>query len=416
MELNKVKLSKKCRLMKVCGINIIGNPDTGEIIGLDYDGEKLLFELKKGLQLTTTHISDTQKKLLTALLNGGYIDGNEKTENRKQLNTAYLHVTSRCNLNCEGCYSYEQKRNEMIDLPILDIKNILDKLAAVNIKNLILSGGEPFLRDDITEILKYAKEELNIKSLYCITNGMFPAENYLNVSKYTDRIIFSLDGVDEESSTIRSGGVHKHVVDNIKILKSMKIMVALIFTLHSKNLKIYKQMGDFAKELGIPFNYSLLAVNRRHEHPSELRFTKNDYNYLHDIIKNESNPNIDDSSLKQGLCCKLSCGAGKTMLGIGSDGGVYPCHMFIYNDDFLIGSALNDDIHNILGSKVNKFSLLDVENIPFCEGCEVKYLCGSGCRYRSYMESEDLYGVDALCSSYKYHIEQTVKKLAGIHE
>ena len=38
------------------------------------------------------------------------------------------------------------------------MKTVVGNLAHAGVRNLVVSGGEPLLRDDLDEILRYAKE------------------------------------------------------------------------------------------------------------------------------------------------------------------------------------------------------------------------------------------------------------------
>ena len=74
------------------------------------------------------------------------------------LQSAYLHVTHHCNLNCIGCYSAVDARNARRDLTLDELRGIIDALADAGCRHLVISGGEPFLRDDLPAIVAYARE------------------------------------------------------------------------------------------------------------------------------------------------------------------------------------------------------------------------------------------------------------------
>lgn len=75
------------------------------------------------------------------------------------LTTAYLHVTQRCNLECAGCYSLDDGRNSLEDAPTKSILRAVGQLAREGVSKLIVSGGEPFLRGDLPEIVRFAKKD-----------------------------------------------------------------------------------------------------------------------------------------------------------------------------------------------------------------------------------------------------------------
>ena len=85
--------------------------------------------------------------------------------NKKQMNTIYLFVTDYCNLNCEFCAMRSNNKDiKKEKLSQLEVKeHVIDKIRKANPRKLIVSGGEPFVLEDILDILKELKENINTK-------------------------------------------------------------------------------------------------------------------------------------------------------------------------------------------------------------------------------------------------------------
>jgi MoaA/NifB/PqqE/SkfB family radical SAM enzyme len=83
---------------------------------------------------------------------------------------AMFELTYRCNLKCRHCYVAPSAVNEgRKELETKQVFIILDQLAGAGCLNIGFTGGEPFLREDIFEILGYAKNKgLNV---IVLTNG-----------------------------------------------------------------------------------------------------------------------------------------------------------------------------------------------------------------------------------------------------
>jgi len=386
--------------MTICDTNILGCQSTNTLIGLNDEGKKLIKLLQSDTPIIFENLTDDQRTLFQALDNHGYFS-NEKPVT--QLEKASLHVTSRCNLKCEGCYSYEDSRNEKQDLSLEQIKYLLDNLAEAGIVRLAISGGEPFMRDDIVEILKYAKVDLGIKSIICVSNGIATTTRYLEAAKYVDELSFSMDGFDNKSSTIRLNDEFDSMVDKMATLKDQGVNVSIIFTLHKNNLRAYHKLEAFADGLNIPCYFSLYAVEEFNENKSSLILDDQDYDFLFSI----SGKKINDSNIQgNNLQCRSLCGMGQKVISIGSNGNIYPCTMFTGYDDYLMGNALNDKVSEIIKSKANRYSTLSVDNIEKCKDCHVKYICGGGCRFRSYTLTKNIFNADAnLCKGQIFHIE-----------
>ena len=79
---------------------------------------------------------------------------------------AQWDINNECNLNCKHCRVSEKNDNEKLSLK--EAKNLLAECWYNGITMLNLSGGEPFLRNDIFEILDYAQK---FEDIVITTNG-----------------------------------------------------------------------------------------------------------------------------------------------------------------------------------------------------------------------------------------------------
>lgn len=116
------------------------------------------------------------------------------------LQSAYLHVTHHCNLNCIGCYSAVDARNARRDLTLDELRGIIDALADAGCQHLVISGGEPFLRDDLAAIVAYVRER-GIDSVDVLTNGTaVTPEKLAAIAPYVGRVSVSFDGPNAEAA------------------------------------------------------------------------------------------------------------------------------------------------------------------------------------------------------------------------
>jgi len=414
MKNGTLQLKESCTITSVCGIKIIGNPDNGAIIGLDPEGEAFIQDIKNSSNINLNKLSQNQSMLLQALHEGDFLSGQDDVVVKKGITSAYLHVTSRCNLTCSGCYSYENKRNHKPDLATEEIKSIIDNLADSGLRTLTISGGEPFLRNDMIEILRYAKEERNIERIGCITNGTLDINQYIEASKYLTRLSISLDSSKKETACVRPKEVFDTVVEKIIELKKHGVEVAIIFTLHKNNMSNALEMTALATELGVPFSFSPLTVIEFDREKIDAAFDDDSYDTLFNSLESElEGLPINDTALCDELSCSLACGAGKTGVSISSDGGIYPCHMFNGMEDFKIGNALTDCIYNVVNSESNELLTITVDDVEQCKDCDVRYLCGGGCRFRGYALYGSVKKYDRFCSSYHKNIIKTINNMLG---
>ncbi len=87
-----------------------------------------------------------------------------------QLSAPYrmdLALTYRCNNNCSHCYNARERNSP--ELNTERWKQIIDKLWDIGIPHLVFTGGEPTLRDDLAELVRYAEQRGFVTGLN--TNG-----------------------------------------------------------------------------------------------------------------------------------------------------------------------------------------------------------------------------------------------------
>ena len=91
-----------------------------------------------------------------------------------------LSVTDRCNLRCQYCMS-ERNMNFLPKeelLTVEEIKRIVTIFSKIGIKKIRLTGGEPLVRKNFTEILENLHSIKNIEEISMTTNGLLLEENF----------------------------------------------------------------------------------------------------------------------------------------------------------------------------------------------------------------------------------------------
>ena len=142
-------------------IPMIGNTATGYSIGLTPEGAAVCHRMFSE-DVTEAEVAAVHADLPAHLRRGGFVvedveaddvtlgkgvEGVERAEGvgagnaaaaasapsasavPAPLQSAYLHVTHHCNLNCIGCYSAVDARNARCDLTLDELRGIIDALA-----------------------------------------------------------------------------------------------------------------------------------------------------------------------------------------------------------------------------------------------------------------------------------------------
>jgi len=140
----------------------------------------------------------------TAKNSGGYFG---KIFRRREFESLFLFVTSRCNSLCRTCF-YWDNLNKNQDLTFEQIETL--SRTAPPFRKLWLSGGEPFLRAELAEIITLFYRQNGIRHLNLPTNGLLPEKIHAVMTRVlrdcpelTIDLNFSLDGLANTHDTIR---------------------------------------------------------------------------------------------------------------------------------------------------------------------------------------------------------------------
>jgi len=167
-------------------------------------------------------------------------------------------VTSRCNLRCRHCFNWKNL-NRSDDLPLTTIENLARSLP--RLRNLSLSGGEPFLRKDLVEICQSFFNHCQLRHLEIPTNGTVPdkivrrVEQILGLpSRPHVSISVSLDGLTSFHDTTRGmPGSFVKAIDCCKQLLDLKTRhscmdVNILTTVTRHNVDELISLAGFVKK------------------------------------------------------------------------------------------------------------------------------------------------------------------------
>ena len=109
-----------------------------------------------------------------------------------------FEVTACCNYHCPFCYCVWHEFPQLA-APELDTdawKGIIDECAARGVKEIIFTGGEATLREDLWELMEYACNHLNGGDIALFTNGSLMTEERISWCKERRiRLSTSLQGL-----------------------------------------------------------------------------------------------------------------------------------------------------------------------------------------------------------------------------
>lgn len=356
------------------------------------------------------------------------LDFIEKKENLKKshpLKYLLWEATIRCNLECLHCYrecgAYNQQyiKNE---LRATNIKELLFDIAKKYNPNDIffgITGGEPFLRDDISEIGEYA-DSLGY-SWGVITNGVFLNKELINSLKKANisSLAISLDGLEAQNDTIRNQkGLFKKIVKNIELLieSGLKDIITIKFCANKLNINNLDEFLKYIENLGLNrVNISPVFYYGRGK-DKKLSLSPMELKYLLEFVKNKREEGKEGISIDDGYWgpeyeMKIRDGMFFSIAGI-------TMATILYNGD-IAGSA-NSYYSNLIEGNIKRDNFLEVWESKFYnyrDGKEefFKKSC-SGCEHWDLCEGDSIYNIEQLLEKGECRYKSLTKYLSQIRE
>ena len=283
---------------------------------------------------------------------------------------AYLHLTQRCNLNCQYCYN-ARNIGKTKDLPTELWKAIIYKLKENKFDYIVFTGGEVFLRNDILELVDTVKE-CDMR-LHILTNGTFKITK--EIIEKADAIEVSLDAIDVQvnEETRRNSTYYKTYENLLNIPFELRRKVIIKTVLTKSNELYIEEMKRKLKSEGFK------SVEIMPQQPNTMEEIKQLSNV---ILKRETHP------FESGMVAK--CNGCYEVIAINADGKIYPCQAFI-KKGFELGDVFADNwLKDIENNELTKIFMHDNVLNSECKECDFKYICGGPCKAVSYNLTQNL--------------------------
>ena len=243
----------------------------------------------------------------------------------------HWELTNHCNLKCVHCYLAPDARRE---LTTLEIHSLLDQLQAEGFLWLTLSGGEPLLRRDFSEIYRYAHDRGFLINVF--TNGTRIKPDVVDLfRKYAPHMVeITLNGITAETfeRVTAVPGSFAECLSGIRSLHAAGTRLILKSNGMTINIHEILEVKRFAQSLpGVQFKFdSVLMPRRDHDlAPTKLRLKPAQLMALYEedqAMKREIQEACGNVLDEPPLADKaFTCRAAKTKFHISAWGDLHPC-------------------------------------------------------------------------------------------
>ena len=161
--------------------------------------------------------------------------------------------TRLCNLNCIHCYSDSVCGTNLDELSTKEAKSFIDDIAEFNVPVLLISGGEPLIRDDIFHLISYTRSK-GIRPVISTNGTLITPEKAQTIKNYGVAYVgVSLDGIGKDNDKFRGArGAFGKAIEGIKNCKKVDQKVGLRFTISKHTYGSLKSIFDLIEQEQIP--------------------------------------------------------------------------------------------------------------------------------------------------------------------
>jgi len=351
------------------------------------------------------------------------------------LNELWIHTNNSCNLQCTHCLVSSAPWEDK-GMPAQEIKRIIDEGRELGVFRFYFTGGEPFIRKDIYELIDYVTHDES-SELIVLTNGMFfnqkgDLSRLLEVARGRFKPQISLDGsTPEANDPIRGKGTFEKIIKGIRtaVESGLNLTVTTVVTSANEEdvpnvTKLLASLGvknhhllwvhqrgrilDGNEKLIIPTYKLIEVVNKVKKTADELGIAIDNFESIKGKLRSKRFTKFDLSN----ACWESLC--------VYSDGEVYPSAAFANFKGLSCGNIKEKSLSEIwLNSPVCKmFRSATVQKKTKCNDCHLKFICGGGDIEHTYFYSSatfgegSLHGPDPYCDLHEHMITSILFELA----
>ena len=336
------------------------------------------------------------------------------TQNRLLLQ---FHITGRCNLRCKHCYRAE---GDVEPLSTANVKHVIDQFLALREKynaqhgikkvgHINLTGGEPFFREDIEEILRYIASFRGKLTFGILSNGSFIDEDMICLLKETQVsfVQLSIDGTPETHDALRAPGDYRRVFRVARMLEKAGVPTYISFTANKLNYKQLPKVAKQCRRTGVTKLWSdrLVPIGNG-EDLEQHRITAEELPLYIKALKKARGSFLTrllypktEVSIKRALQfigsngSIYSCSAGKSLIVVDEFGRVMPCRRM----PILCGDVFSSNLKEIYYHD-SVFQDLRKPVVPkACSSCIYRIACAGGARCQSYASLGSYQKADPAC-------------------
>jgi SynChlorMet cassette radical SAM/SPASM protein ScmE len=326
-----------------------------------------------------------------------------------------IAITNRCNLRCRYCYHFESSGDVEGDLPAAEWLQFFEELNRCAVTEVTLAGGEPFMREDLKEIIDGIVQ--NRMRFAILSNGTLIDEDmaaFLVSTKRCNYVQISIDGsIPTTHDAMRGKGSFAKAMEGLITLRRHGVHTAVRVTIHRKNVHDLEGVAKLLlEEIGLSSfgTNSAGAMGLCRKNAEMVQLTTEERTIAMETLLRLSKKYSGRISAMAGPLAEArgwlemevarlekresmpnrgyltGCGCYWQHLAVRADGVITPCAMLSHIE---LGRINRDQLAELWQEHSDLNDLRERSGIPlaqfsFCEGCPYMNYCTGNCPGLSY--------------------------------
>jgi SynChlorMet cassette radical SAM/SPASM protein ScmE len=321
-----------------------------------------------------------------------------------------IEITTRCNLRCAYCSHFTSAGDVSLDLPLEQWLQFFEELNRCAVTEVCLSGGEPFYREDLKEIITgIVKNRMRFNIL---SNGTLITDDmaqFLTNTRRCNSVQVSIDGsIATTHDAFRGKGTFYQALEGLKTLMRQGINATVRVTIHRKNVR---ELADIARLLLEEVGLSSFSTNSAsfmglcRKNADQLQLTPEERTLAMETLLQltkkcngrigaQAGPLAEartwlkmEKARKNGPAEKrvrgylTGCGGAWSKMAVRADGVMVPCSQMPHIE---LGRINQADVMEVWQNhpdlwRIRNRNTIALSSFDFCRGCDYIHYCTGNC-------------------------------------
>ena len=326
-----------------------------------------------------------------------------------------LSITHHCNLRCKYCSYFTSTGDVHQDLPKGEWIKFFEELNTCAVMEVCLSGGEPFLREDLRELIEGIVQ--NRMRFRILSNGtLITAEtaSFLKSTRRCSGVQVSIDGsIPTTHDACRGEGNFLKAIEGIQHLLRYDLPISVRVTIHKHNVWDLEEIAHFLlEEMGLPqfSTNSASYMGLCRQNAEQVMLTPKERTWAMEVLLSLSRKYNGRITASAGPLAEarswaemerarregkgpipergflMGCNGPMSKIAVRTDGVMVPCDQMSHME---LGRINQDELKEVWQNHPELKRLRERRNIPlsdfeYCRCCDYVNYCTGNCPALAY--------------------------------